>query len=502
MKAGRNDPCPCGSGKKYKKCCWTKDQKEPPREPGELPPPSSGRPPRPAPHPMRVPPAPLPPPALLPPPPPPPPPRPRDPLEEKREGVWKEFEAREVEGQIALFLETLNDAEVMDEMMAVEMLEVIHAEAAKSHIRSRFADCVAALRERLPAVYEEHADTYLSWRLEDALAEGNQDVVAVTARELAPLTGDHIDTVHRDVEALAYHGQLPVLVEFFRLAWPGVKDSKKDIFEWAIREFAGSGIDHEIFDYLEHTTAPDPADPGLLARVHFFTDDLREGYLDETIADLTGRAGRAWQLSDFALRPLKEDRDERSRRVRGPSKPDPAVKNLSRLTTEFVGYLHSVEGVPFPRGELFRAELVRYFLRRHEGELDPQPSMLARAKNPQLKLPKPPAPLHPLCPERVTFDVHLGGMMGMLSGRYYLAAALFQAMPAWLRFLESRQLLDADTRGKVLRNLLPIHEQLLDLWKRFADPLLARQEEQLWPSEVARPPEPTPPVGPAPVPAG
>lgn len=25
-KATRNDPCPCGSGKKYKKCCWGKDQ--------------------------------------------------------------------------------------------------------------------------------------------------------------------------------------------------------------------------------------------------------------------------------------------------------------------------------------------------------------------------------------------------------------------------------------------------------------------------------------------
>ncbi len=22
-KAGRNDPCPCGSGKKYKRCCGT-----------------------------------------------------------------------------------------------------------------------------------------------------------------------------------------------------------------------------------------------------------------------------------------------------------------------------------------------------------------------------------------------------------------------------------------------------------------------------------------------
>lgn len=25
-KIGRNDPCPCGSGKKYKKCCWRKKQ--------------------------------------------------------------------------------------------------------------------------------------------------------------------------------------------------------------------------------------------------------------------------------------------------------------------------------------------------------------------------------------------------------------------------------------------------------------------------------------------
>ncbi len=25
-KVGRNDPCPCGSGKKYKKCCLSKSQ--------------------------------------------------------------------------------------------------------------------------------------------------------------------------------------------------------------------------------------------------------------------------------------------------------------------------------------------------------------------------------------------------------------------------------------------------------------------------------------------
>jgi SEC-C motif-containing protein len=27
-KIGRNDPCPCGSGKKYKKCCLAKDEQE------------------------------------------------------------------------------------------------------------------------------------------------------------------------------------------------------------------------------------------------------------------------------------------------------------------------------------------------------------------------------------------------------------------------------------------------------------------------------------------
>ncbi len=26
MKPGRNDPCPCGSGRKYKQCCLAKDE--------------------------------------------------------------------------------------------------------------------------------------------------------------------------------------------------------------------------------------------------------------------------------------------------------------------------------------------------------------------------------------------------------------------------------------------------------------------------------------------
>jgi len=149
---------------------------------------------------------------------------------------------------------------------------------------------------------------------------------------------------------------------------------------------------------------------------------------------------------------------------------------ITRGSTEFVGYLRREEGVPFPRGELVRQELYRYLVRRNAGDLDPRPSMLEQAVHPNRKLPKPPRPAHPLCPERVTLDVHLAGMMGLMSGLYHTAAALFQAMPAWLRFLECRRLIDAGTSRKVAAELLPLHATLLQIWEQHTeDPHLYRQ---------------------------
>ena len=104
----------------------------------------------------------------------------------------------------------------------------------------------------------------------------------------------------------------------------------------------------------------------------------------EFIGDLTGKSGREWQTDDFALRPpRKRSRDDWDDEERGKTEtPDQGAINLSRLISEFVGYLRREEGVPFPRGELVRQELYRYFLRRHEGDLDPRPSMLEQAMHP------------------------------------------------------------------------------------------------------------------------
>src|SRR5438874_2459653 len=125
-------------------------------------------------------------------------------------------------------------------------------------------------------------------------------------------------------------------------------------------------------------------------------------------------------------------------------------------------------------------------MRRHEGDLDPRPSMLEQALHPKRKLPKPPGSVHPLCPERVTLDVHLAGMMGMMNELYHSAAALFQAMPAWLRFLESRRLIDAGTRGKVAEELLPLHSTLLGIWEKYSDDPILYRQGQAWPEDAAK----------------
>ncbi len=328
-----------------------------------------------------------------------------------------------------------------------------------------------------------------------ALAENRLEAVASLTRELAARAGGDIDIFNRTVQAVAYHGQLSVLVEAFRIAWPGVKSSKK-IEPWGVSGFMNRAVDYEIFDYLEHTQSPDPTDPALLDRVKYFIEEPRASYLAEMISDLTGKSEREWRANDFALPPPRkkardawdDDDDAEKRAAR-----DPAARNLWRLIREFVGYMHREEGVPFPRGHLVSEHLHDYFIQRHAGRLDPRPSMLEAAMNPKLKLPKPPPPAHPLCLERVTLDIFLGSMLGIFNMLCHSAAAVFQAMPAWLRFLESRRLINADVRRKVASELLPLHATLSELWASYQEDPTLYHRGQGWPADAAEGPAGPPP---------
>src|SRR5436190_17362678 len=122
MRAGRNDPCPCGSGKKYKKCCWNADQDTESKKQLPMPEPkylAAERPPQ-GPQPA------------LPPPPPPPPPKPPGP-EEMR---WEEFKKADYPERLRLFQQTLDDG-LMDGENATGMLEGLSGDLTEHNERER-----------------------------------------------------------------------------------------------------------------------------------------------------------------------------------------------------------------------------------------------------------------------------------------------------------------------------------------------------------------------------
>jgi hypothetical protein len=140
--------------------------------------------------------------------------------------------------------------------------------------------------------------------------------------------------------------------------------------------------------------------------------------------------------------------------------------------------------VPYPRGELIRLELYRYFLGRHAGDLNPRLSMLEAALNPRKKLPPPPRPAHPLCPEVVTLEVNLAQYVGFMADQVHTAAAVFEALPAWLRFLESRGLIDGARHAKSLEEMRPLHAKMLEMTASYSmDPTLHRNL-QAWPAHA------------------
>ena len=246
MKPSRNDPCPCGSGKKYKKCCLAKDEAE---APAYLPPPKSrgeGRavadraersaeewsatPERESgPTTER--------------------PKALDPVAEERNQWWDEFEASDFEERIGLFQRALDRPDLTDDDLAYEALDAIRAEVQSPQQQDRLNQLLAMLQERLPQVYDSSRSFYVSWRIDEALAAGDVDRAADLVREMADSSKTNIDMFHHALDMLAYHGRLNDLVDVMRRAWPWIKDSD-DIVPWAIDGYAQRGGHYEMFAYV------------------------------------------------------------------------------------------------------------------------------------------------------------------------------------------------------------------------------------------------------------
>jgi hypothetical protein len=169
------------------------------------------------------------------------------------------------------------------------------------------------------------------------------------------------------------------------------------------------------------------------------------------------------------------------------SAPDPGREKLHDLSVAFLGYVRREEGIPYSKGELGRARIVDYLLKRYSGELEPRRGgpKVASGRRKRGEKREPPGAYHPLCPDPVTLDAFLAPLIGVVYLGDYKAAAAFELIPAWLRFLESRRLIDGEQHAKTLSEIRPLCGAMIGLFEKDReDPTLARGIQKAWPEEV------------------
>jgi hypothetical protein len=458
---GRNDPCPCGSGKKYKHCCRKQDagveraQKEAeqaarnasklPRSPSLLADdfPTDDEPKR------------------------------EDAMAQKGnpdpfDVIWEAFRAAKgSDSQIAIFSQALEAGE-LDNELAFEMLNKIYTSTATGGERDRFDALVAQLRACMPEIYTHDAVYYLDWLISNALASERVDDLPALVEDLAGAVSKNLDFAQTIFDRLAYHGQLAILAEVMRRSYPLLK-SASGYFEWAIQEFAGDTATFAMLDYLERTPEPTAADLNAIG-AEFDVKPSYPGASPRFLAHISGQADRRWTTDDFDdLSSAAAEEDETDSTAGGDRRA------LYYLTVEFMGYLRRQEGVSYAKGEFARRLVFQYLVERIAGELHmdggQRPSKKRKGKEKS-------ASVHPLAPDYGTLDRFMGKQQNFFHIQIYKVICLFEMIPVWLRFLETRGLLDADQREETLRQisgLLPPLSQLLQ--SAADDPALHRAME-------------------------
>jgi len=87
---------------------------------------------------------------------------------------------------------------------------------------------------------------------------------------------------------------------------------------------------------------------------------------------------------------------------------------------------------------------------------------------------------HMLVPDRERLDCFMAGLLGMLNQLYYRAAVAFEIIPAWLCFLESSGLIDAEVRARTLRDLAGLADDLRRAFDNFGGDPSPRRACEEW----------------------
>ncbi|MCA9973479.1 MAG: SEC-C domain-containing protein, partial [Anaerolineales bacterium] len=259
---GRNDPCPCGSGKKYKKCCWRQDRLAPPKNvnaPAEPDLPAEPAPPEGPPdfltaltHSAST-------PAEL-------DAAEDDPLVERANEFWERFMAAPYEDKWNLVATMLaEDPAVCDGEMVFEMTNTLFEQAVDADEPDRLKELLNQLERHAPEAFAEERHYMLEMQGRIALIQQDEAGIARAFDALSPLAGKHLDLYYRLVSALNYHGKLDILHAGLRRARPFIA-AADGLVSGAYEEFTEMLGTIELLHRLAENPDLTADDPVLLAR--------------------------------------------------------------------------------------------------------------------------------------------------------------------------------------------------------------------------------------------
>lgn len=394
-KIGRNDPCPCGSGKKYKKCCLAKDEAEArashlqPSAPTAAHEPSAGLPASPGLVGSSLT-APIEPPEIP------------ESIREANER-WDRFEAADREGRVAIFRELLGRPEI-GPSEATDMLEEIRSESTTPEQRQEWTQLVANLKEESPAVYRDQAGWINGWLIDDAVADGEYDRLPELLEPFVEQSDRSLDEFFRAAHCLMYHGQAKPVLAAARQIWPAI-DSSTGTTPWGIEEFCYLVATLTCVDYLESAASPRPDD----ARLTDALERLGGVDVEQVQQDVASFLAAPPGSLAFETKVLEE-----------------LQASVRRLSFEWLGDLRRHHGIPLSKGELARVALTEYLNQRINQKL----------RGSKLLLPDPKA-----------FDTFLAKRVGFLIIDVFEAGTLVELLPRYLDFLVQRGLVDPSQRS-------------------------------------------------------
>ncbi len=418
---GRNDPCPCGSRKKFKKCCLPKHLVDStPRAEEE----SDVAPPRPPVTPSR---------SKL----------PKDPEQPLPERDWLDEtfdQLSEVPPSRAgeLVRAAIEDGRPLSGEDLGELLVQVGSRLQSAGMAAEFDAILDLADARHPQAAAEEAAWIADYRVENALLLDRSDL-GPRCLVLAKHGADHIDSVFTTFEWIGFAGKTAELWGCLSSMWPRVRGSG-DILPWAKAEFAASAA---------------------IARIALALAEGEVGIGDPLLrSDLKLFAFKKMVPLDLAL--------EIAARLAGRSSYDPGAPRDDRmpaeawLTWDFTGHLASKHGWPLTRADLARCDMLKMLL---SGPGDKPQGRRRSSKDGRFS--------GPLLPPAEVVDEYLAGIGGVFFAHPHRVAALLGALGPWSLFLVERGFADCRRAAEWRKNLRQRCSQAPNLLDRQStDPAL------------------------------